>query len=98
MALTKATFSMIAGAPINVDDYIPPGTNTAPTDCAAFIQAAIDAANAAGGRGVVFSTKTYRTESTIQVKAHSTIIDGRNCELDYYGPNIAFDFVPYGFV
>lgn len=96
MALTKATFSMIAGAPVNVDDFIPAGTNTTTTDCTAFIQAAIDAANAQGGRGVVFSTKSYRIESTIQVKANATVIDGRNCELDYYGSNVAFDFVPLG--
>jgi hypothetical protein len=98
MALTKATFSMIAGAPVNVDDFIPAGTNTASTDCSAFIQAAIDAASAAGGRGVVFSTKVYRIDSTIQIKSHNTVIDGRNCELDYYGPNIAVDFVPVGTV
>jgi hypothetical protein len=96
MALTKTTFSMIAGAPVNVDDFIPAGTNTASTDCTAFIQAAIDAASAAGGRGVVFSTKVYRIDSTVQIKAHNTVIDGRNCELDYYGPNVAVDFVPVG--
>ena len=96
MSLTKATFSMIAGAPINVDDYIPPGTNTATTDCTAFIQSAIDAATADGGRAVVLSTKSYRINSTVQIKAHSTVIDGRGCELDYYGSSVAFDFVPLG--
>jgi len=96
MSLTKATFSMISGAPINVDDYIPAGTDTATTDCTAYIQSAIDAANAAGGTSVVFSTKSYRINSTIQVKANNTIIDGRNCELDYYGSNVAFDFIPVG--
>lgn len=96
MALTKATFSMIAGAPINVDDFIPAGTNTATTDCTAYIQAAIDAATAAGGRSVVLSTKSYRIDSTVQIKAHNTVIDGRNCELDYYGSSVAVDFVPVG--
>jgi hypothetical protein len=96
MALTKATFSMIAGAPVNVDDFVPAGTNTATTDCAAFIQAAIDAASAAGGTSVVFSTKSYRIDSTIQIKANNTVIDGRTCELDYYGANVAFDFIPLG--
>lgn len=96
MALTKTTFSMIAGAPVNVDDFIPAGTNTATTDCAAFIQSAIDAASVAGGRAVVFSTKSYRINSTVQIKAHSTVIDGRGCELDYYGSNVAVDFVPVG--
>lgn len=96
MSLTKASFSMISGAPINVDDYIPAGTDTATTNCTSYIQAAIDAANAAGGRGVVFSQKSYRIESTIQIKAHGTIIDGRGCELDYYGSSVAVDFVPVG--
>jgi hypothetical protein len=96
MALTKATFSMIAGAPVNVDDFIPAGTDTATTDCTAFIQAAIDAATADGGRAVVFSTKSYRINSTVQIKAHNTVIDGRNCELDYYGSSVAVDFVPVG--
>ena len=96
MALTKATFSMIAGAPVNVDDYIPAGTDTATTDCTAFIQTAIDAASAAGGTSVVFSTKSYRINSTIQIKANNTVIDGRTCELDYYGSNVAFDFIPLG--
>lgn len=96
MALTKVTYSMITGAPVNVDDYIPAGTNTATTDCTAYIQAAIDAASAVGGRQVVFSTKSYRIDSTVQIKAHNTIIDGRNCELDYYGSSVAVDFVPVG--
>lgn len=96
MALTKATFSMIAGAPVNVDDFIPAGTNTASTDCTAYIQAAIDAAAADGGRTVVFSTKSYRINNTVQIKAHSTVLDGRGCELDYYGSSVAFDFVPVG--
>lgn len=96
MALTKVTYSMITGAPVNVDDYIPAGTNTATTDCTAYIQAAIDAASAVGGRQVVFSTKSYRIDSTVQIKAHLTDIDGRNCELDYYGSSVAVDFVPVG--
>lgn len=96
MSLTKATFSMIAGAPVNVDDYIPAGTNTATTNVATYIQAAIDAATADGGRGVVFSTKSYRIDSTIQIKTHNTVIDGRGCELDYYGSSVAVDFVPVG--
>lgn len=96
MSLTKATFSMITGAPVNVDDYIPPGTDTSTTDCATFIQAAIDAASAAGGREIVFSTKSYRIDSTIQIKANNTVLDGRNCELDYYGSNVAVDFIPVG--
>ena len=96
MALTKVTYSMITGAPVNVDDYIPTGTDTATTDCTAFIQAAIDAASATGGREIVFSTKSYRINTTVQIKAHQTVIDGRGCELDYYGTNVSVDFVPIG--
>jgi hypothetical protein len=44
MALTKVTYSMIDGPAVNLMDYIPLGTNTATTDCTAFVQAAIDAA------------------------------------------------------
>jgi hypothetical protein len=96
MALTKATFSMVAGAPVNVDDFIPTGTDTATTDCTAYIQSAIDAVAVTGGRTIVFSTKLYRIDSTVQVKANNTVIDGRGCELDYYGASVAFDFVPIG--
>lgn len=42
MALTKATYSMVKGSPLNVEDYIPAGTDTTTTDCQPFIQAAID--------------------------------------------------------
>ena len=45
MSLTKVSYSMIRGAAANVMDYIPTGTVTATTDCAAYIQAAIDTGN-----------------------------------------------------
>lgn len=41
MSLTKASYSMINGAPLSVADFIPAGTVTATTDCAPFFQAAI---------------------------------------------------------
>lgn len=43
MTLTKVSYSMITGAPVNVLDFIPAGTNTATTNCSPYIQAAIDA-------------------------------------------------------
>jgi hypothetical protein len=55
MSLTKVTYSMIAGESVSVADYIPVGTNTATTDCAAFIQAAIDS-----GKSVFVPAGTYR--------------------------------------
>jgi hypothetical protein len=92
MALTKATFSMIAGAPVNVDDFIPAGTNTATTDCASFIQAAINAASAEGGREVVFSQKTYRINSSLTISTNSLSIDGRGAVLEHYGSSFGIGF------
>jgi hypothetical protein len=94
MALTKSHPRMINGVPLYVDDYIPAGTNTATTDCTAYIQAAIDDAGADNGRKVFFSAKTYRIDSTVEIKAHQTHLLGNGCELDYYGSNVAVDFVP----
>lgn len=55
MSLTKVTYSMIAGESVNVADYIPVGTNTATTDCASFIQEAIDT-----GKSVFIPEGTYQ--------------------------------------
>jgi len=52
MSLTKATYSMIDGAPVNVLDYGATGDGT--TDDTAAIQAAFDAS-----RNVVFPPGTY---------------------------------------
>lgn len=96
MALTKAHPRMVTGVPLYVDDYIPAGTDTTTTDCTSFIQAAIDDAAADNGRSVFFSTKTYRIDGTVQIKAHSTTLIGNLCTLDYYGSSVAVDFVPVG--
>lgn len=57
MNLTKVSFSMITSAAFNVVDY---GADpTGATDCTATIQAAVDAADAAGGGVVYFPTGTY---------------------------------------
>jgi polygalacturonase len=57
MALTKATYSMIEGAPINVLDYGAVGDNS--TNDAAAIQAAVDALPASGGALEFPSGKTF---------------------------------------
>lgn len=57
MALTKVTYSMIEGAPFNVLDYGAAGDGV--TNDTAAIQAAIDAAYAAGGGQVFLPTGTY---------------------------------------
>jgi hypothetical protein len=58
MTLTKATYSMIDGAPVNVLDYGAVGNGT--TDDTAAIQAAIDYVYSAGGGTVYFPPGTYR--------------------------------------
>lgn len=81
---------------IYVDDFIPPGTNTSSTDCTLYIQSAINAGNQLTSRRVLFSEKVYRIDGTLEVTSHYTVLDGRSCELDYYGTGVAFDFVPIG--
>lgn len=68
MSLTKVTYSMISGAPFNVFDYGAVADGV--TDDLAAIQAAINAASAAGG-GVVFLPEgTYATTDRIQPKTN----------------------------
>lgn len=79
MTLTKATYSMIEGAPANVLDYGAVGDGV--TDDTAAIQAAIDAVFAAGG-GTVYLPKTaqsYYLVTTVILKSGvclSSQIDG----------------------
>lgn len=61
MSLTKVTYSLIHGAPVNVLDFGAKGDNT--TDDTAAIQTAIDTVFAAGGGTVFFPPGTYRVSS-----------------------------------
>ena len=54
MSLTKVSYSMISGAPVNVNDYLPAGFNPATDDATAHIQEAIDT-----GYDVVFPYPSY---------------------------------------
>jgi hypothetical protein len=61
MSLTKVSYSMIEGAPLNVVDY---GVDeTGATDCSVALQVAINAA-AAAGKALDFGTGSYRFSST----------------------------------
>lgn len=63
MALTKASYSMITGAPYNVRDYGAEGDGT--TDDKDAINAAITAANAAGGGTVVIPNGTFAVGGSV---------------------------------
>ena len=63
MALTKASYSMITGAPYNVRDYGAVGDGS--TDDKGAINLAITAANAAGGGTVVIPNGTFAVGGSV---------------------------------
>jgi hypothetical protein len=71
MALTKASYSMVTGAPYNVLDY--GADNTGATNTTTTIQAAIDAANAAGGGTVYFPPGEYLI-TVIELKSNVNLL------------------------
>jgi len=71
MALTKATYSMVLGAPVNVLDY--GADNTGASDSATAINTAITAVATAGGGTVYFPAGTYRTNTSIVLKDKVTL-------------------------
>jgi putative cofactor-binding repeat protein len=71
MALTKATYSMVSGAPFNVLDY--GADSTGATDSTAAINSAITAANAAGGGEVYFPSGLYLIGTTTHVVLLSNV-------------------------
>lgn len=71
MALTKVTYSMIDGPVFNVKDFGAVGNGS--TDDTAAINAAIDAAYAAGGGVVVCMPKTYAILTTVKVRSNVTL-------------------------
>lgn len=70
MALTKVSYSMILGAPINVLDFGADPTGS--TDSSGAITAAVAACQAASQSSLFFPTGIYRIESTIVLGAGST--------------------------
>jgi len=73
MALTKATYSMIVGAPINVADYGALGDGT--TDASTAINAALNACPEYGT--VVFPSGTYIINATITIPKNNITLDGQ---------------------
>lgn len=73
MSLTKVTYSLIAGAPINVLDYGALGDGT--TDASTAINAALAAAPDYGT--VVFPSGTYIIDATITIPKNNLTLDGQ---------------------
>jgi hypothetical protein len=87
MSLTKASYSIINGAPINVLDYGAVGNGT--TDDTVAIQAAIDAA-AVNNQLLYFPTGTYRVVDTLTIYSGTSISGDQSWAFfASYGPTLA---------
>jgi hypothetical protein len=75
MSLTKVSYSLINGSPINILDFGADPTGVA--DSTTAIQAAINAAGLAGGGIVSVPTGTFRTTAPLIVTASGTSIVGQ---------------------
>lgn len=94
MSLTKASYSLINGAPINVLDYGAIGNGI--TDSTVAIQAAIDAA-AVNNQLLYFPTGTYLVTDTLTIYSGTTITGDQSWAYSAsYGPTLAsqINFIP----
>jgi len=88
MSLTKATYSMIDGAAINVVDYGADLTGVA--DSASAIQAALNATLSTGGT-VYFPYGTYKVGTTLKINKQNQVIYGNNSVIVFTGTGYAID-------
>jgi len=70
---------------ISVEDFIPPGTNTAATDCTSYLNAAFTAG--AGKLVKLAPGATYRCQGQIHMKGD---VDGQGATLMFYGTTIPY--------
>lgn len=81
MSLTKVSYSMIQGAPVNVIDF--GADSTGVTNSATQIQAALTYAATLGNATVVFPSGTYKCNSGLSVDLNKVGIDGLGSKLDF---------------
>jgi len=79
MSLTKVRFQMVAGQPFNVQDFGATGNGS--TDDSAAINAAITAANTAGGGTVYFPSGDYKTDSQVVLQSDIELRGDMNARL-----------------
>ena len=60
---------------ININDFIPNGTNTTTANCAGFINNAINALPATGGK-IIFPSGLYRLTSPITITKNAVVLEG----------------------
>jgi hypothetical protein len=77
MSLTKATYYMVAGSPVNVLDYGAVGNGS--TNDAAALQSAF---TAAAGKSVYLPPQTYKVNSALTIPAN-TVVTGYGATLDF---------------
>jgi hypothetical protein len=82
MALTKASFSMVTGAPANVLDFGAVGDGT--TDCTSAIQAAINSIATDGG-AVYFPPGEYVISSTLTISTYGVSLVGASASALWNG-------------
>ena len=71
MALTKVSYSMITGSPVNILDFGADPTGVAGSSAA--IQAAINFVDSAGGGAVFFPSGTYKIDANINLVSNLTL-------------------------
>lgn len=81
MSLTKVSYSMIEGSPFNILDYGADPTGATPSTSA--IQAAIDAAGAAGGGVVIVPEGTYKISELTFGTNNNVILQGQSSGISY---------------
>jgi len=92
MALTKVSYSMITGSPVNIFNYMTAAqiadvqSNSATIDVSTTIQAALNAFVAAGQFvDIIFPNGTYKLNNALTINVTYMAVDFNNSTLDFTG-------------